>query len=98
MPSTAVNNAVIKGYHEFKIRPPQSVRLPVTKEYGNRHEPHACLEWVPELEKIPSNLRNKITDEKRDERVSTIAGLPIGRVPRGLSSCFWDLLSRHGTG
>ena len=26
-------------------------------------------------------------------RVHTIAGLPIGWVPRGLSSCFWDLLS-----
>ncbi|KAL9977144.1 hypothetical protein ACROYT_G014517, partial [Oculina patagonica] len=88
-----VSNVVIKGYHKFQIRPPQIVRLPVTKEYGNRHDPHACSVWVPELEKIPSNLRNQITDEKRGERVSTIAGLPIGRVPRGLSSCFWDLLS-----
>jgi hypothetical protein len=50
------------------------------------------LIWVPDLEKNPITMRNNITDEKRDERVRTIAGLPIGRVPRGLSSCFWDLL------
>ena len=34
-----------------------------------------------------------VTDAKRGERVETIAGLPIGRVPQGLSSCFWELLS-----
>ena len=88
-----VSNAVIKGYHEFQIRPPPPILLSVTKEYGNRHNRHACLTWVPELEKIPTNLRNQITDEKRGERVHTIAGLPIGRVPQGLSSCFWNLLS-----
>ena len=93
MRTIIVSNMVTKGYHEFKIRPPQSLLLPVTKEYGNKHDSHACLIWVPELEKIPNNLRNQITDEKRGERVHTIAGLPIGRVPRGLSSCFWDLLS-----
>ena len=93
MRNIIVSNAVIKGYHEFQIRPPQCVLLPVTKEYGNKHDPNACLIWVPELEKIPTNLWKETTDEKRGERVSTIAGLPIGRVPRGLSSCFWGLLS-----
>lgn len=50
----------------------------------------ACT--TTELEKIPTNLWSETTDEKRGERVRTIAGLPIGRVPRGLFSCFWDLL------
>lgn len=57
-----------------------------------RHDPHACLVWVPEIEKIPTSLWNHVTDEKRGERVRTIAGLPIGRVPKGLSSCFYELL------
>ena len=30
---------------------------------------------------------------KRGEVVETITGLHIERVPRGLSSCFWELLS-----
>lgn len=71
---------------------PPALLLPVTKEYGNRHDPHACLVWVPEIEKIPTSLWNHVTDEKRGERVRTIAGLPIGRVPKGLSSCFYELL------
>lgn len=87
-----INNAVIKGYHEFQIRPPPSIFLPVTKEYGNSHDPHSCLVWVPEINKIPKDLWNHVTDGKRGERVRTIAGLPIGRVPRGLSKCFWILL------
>ena len=87
-----IENAVIKGYQEFQIRPPPALLLPVTKEYGNRHDPPGCLVWVPEIEKIPSSLRNRVTDEKRGERVRTIAGLPIGRVPKGLSSFFYELL------
>ena len=93
MRNIIVSNCMIKGYHEFQIRPPQCVLLPVTKEYGNKHDPNACIIWVPELDKIPTNLWNETTDEKRGERVRTIAGLPIGRVPRGLSACFGDLLS-----
>ena len=65
----------------------------LAEKNGNKHDPNACLIWVPELDKIPTNLWNETTDEKRGERVRTIAGLPIGQVPRGLSSCFWDLLS-----
>lgn len=42
---------------------------------------------------IPTNLWNETTDEKRSERVRTIAGLPIGQVPQGLSTYSWDLLS-----
>ena len=88
-----VNNAVVKGYHEFQIRPPQGLLLPVTKEYGNKHDRNACLIWVPKIDQIPRTLWNKVPDEKRGERVETIAGLPIGRVPQGLSSCFRELLS-----
>ena len=89
-----IENAVIKGYHEFQIRPPSALQLPVTKEYGNRHDPHACLVWVPEIEKIPSSLWNHVTDEKRGERVRTIAGLPIGRVlQKGVTCVFISINS-----
>lgn len=88
-----IKNAVVKGFHEFQIRPPPTLQLPVTKEYGNKYDPHSCLVWVPEIDKIPNNLLNEVTDHKRGERVRNIAGLPIGRVPKGLSSCFWNLLS-----
>jgi hypothetical protein len=86
-------NDVVKGYHEFRIRPPVSLALKVTKEFGNKFDVNACLVWVPELELIPRHMLNIVTDEKRAETVETIAGLPIGRVPLGLSCCFWKLLS-----
>lgn len=88
-----ISNVVIKGYHEFQIRPPPSFSLKVTKEYGNKYDPTACLIWVPELDSIPPEMRAVVTDIERGETMATIAGLPIGRVPRGLSSCFWELLS-----
>ena len=93
MITIVISYAVIKGYHEFKIRPPASLALKVTKEYGNKYDKNACLVWVPELESIPSEMWSIVTDAKRGETVETIAGLPIGRVPLGLSSCFWELLS-----
>ena len=93
MITVVVSNAVVKGYHEFQIRPPPTFSLKVTKEYGNRHDRTACLIWVPELDSIPPEMRTVVIDIKRGETVETIAGLPIGRVPRGLSSCFWELLS-----
>ena len=92
MKTVVISNVVVKGYHEFQIRPPPTFSLRVTKEYGNRHDRTACLIWVPELESTPE-MRAIVTDTKRGETVETIAGLPIGRVPRGLSSCFWELLS-----
>ena len=88
MRKVIISNAVIKGYHEFQIRPPPLLCLQVTKEYGNKHDKNACLVWVPELESTPREMWNMVTDAKRGEVVETIAGLPIGRVPRGLSSCF----------
>ena len=72
---------MIKGYHEFQTLPPQCALLQVTKEYGNKHDSNACLILVPELDKIPTNLWNETADQNRGERVSTIAGLLIGRVP-----------------
>ena len=49
MRKVIISNAVIKGYHEFQIRPPPLLCLQVTKEYGNKHDKNACLVWVPEL-------------------------------------------------
>lgn len=84
MPRVIVDNAVVKGYHEFQIRPPPTLSLPVTKEYGSRHDPNACLVWVPELASIPETMWYTITDVKRGKTVSHIAGRPIGRLPHGL--------------
>lgn len=92
MVQIVIENAVVKGYHEFQIRPPIDLPLPVTKEYGNKHDPYACLVWVPELDSIPVTMWSHVTDIKRGETVQTIAGLPIGRVPQGLSSCFRETL------
>ena len=93
MVTIIIDKAVIKGYHVFQIRPPPTICLPITKEYGNKHDPHACLVWVPEINSIPEHMHNIITDAKRGETVKTIAGLPVGRVPEGFSSCFTQLLS-----
>ena len=93
MVKVIIGEAVVKGYHVFQIRPPPTLYLPVTKEYGNKNDPNACLIWVPEIDSIPGNMQNMITDAKRGETVETIAGLPIGRVPKGFSSCFTQLLS-----
>ena len=93
MSKVIISNAVFKGYHEFQIHPPPTLALTVTKEYGNRHDADACLVWVPELESIPLAMWSIVTDLKSGETVETIAGLPIGRVPRGLSSCVRALLS-----
>ena len=87
-----ISNAVIKGYDDFQIKPPMSLVLKVTKEYGNKYDQHACLVWVPELNQIPRSMWNVVTDGKRGETARTIAGLPIGRVPLGLSNCFWKML------
>ena len=93
MAKIVIENAVVKGYHEFQIRPPPSLSLPVTKEYGNKHDPNACLVWVPELDTIPEAMCYITTDAKRGETLLTIAGLPIGRVPQGQSLCFIELIS-----
>lgn len=40
-----ISNAVIKGYHDFQIKPPMSLVLKVTKEYGNKYDQHACIQY-----------------------------------------------------
>ena len=93
MAKIIIGKAVIKGYHVFQIRPPPTLYLPITKEYGNKHDPNACLVWVPEIDSIPEHKHNMIADAKRGETVKKIAGLPVGRVPEVFSSCFTQLLS-----
>ena len=73
MVQIVIETAVVKGYHEFQIRPPIDLPLPVTKEYGNKHDPYACLVWVPELDSIPFTMWFHVTDIKRGETVQTIA-------------------------
>ena len=93
MVKIVIKNAVVKGYHEFQIRPPPTLYLPVTKEYGNRHDPNACLVWVPELGNIPERMWSTVTDAKRGEMVHTIAGLPIEKCQKGYLLVFFELLS-----
>jgi hypothetical protein len=93
MAKIIIGKAVVKGYHIFQIRPPPTLYLPITKEYGNTYDPNACHVWVPEYRSIPQHMMNIVTDAKRGETVKTIAGLLIGRVPEGLSSVFTELLS-----
>lgn len=92
MRKVIIYNAVIKGYHEFQIHPPPLLCLQVTKEYGNKHDKNACLVCVPELESIPREMWNTVTDTKRGEVVETIAGLPIGYARFLLLSRVWSSL------
>ena len=80
--------AVVKGFLKFLIRPPPSMSLPVTKEYGNKYDPNPCLVWVPELQCVSQTMRNAVSDAKQGEIVKHMAGLPIRRVPLRLPSCF----------
>lgn len=103
-PSTAytkviLKNSVIKGYHVFKIRPPYTnpaTRLTVDREYTNRHDEHACLVWLPALDTFSIDMHNMFTDEKRQLKLTDIAGLPIGHVPKCLSSVFRHVLDEGG--
>ncbi|KAH3801951.1 hypothetical protein DPMN_155616 [Dreissena polymorpha] len=89
-----INDSVIKGYHIFKIKPPQVIEplLIVDREYGNIHDHDSCLVWVPNLDSFPVELHHISTDEARFLKLSDIAGLPIGHVPRGLGGCFRKIL------
>lgn len=66
-------NTVEKGYHKYQISPPPSQSLPVTKEYGHKPDPKACLVLVPELQSIPQAMQNEVSDAKQDEIVKHIA-------------------------
>jgi hypothetical protein len=85
-------NSVVKGYHAFKIKPPSDTQLIVDREYTNINDKDACLIWVPELTTFDPNLHDMVTDEQTNLRLSDIAGLPIGHVPRVLASCFYHII------
>jgi len=80
-----IENAVIKGFHVYNIRPPfmdPPTKLVVDREYSNTHDKSACLVWVPPLEDFPSNIHSMFTDETRQLKLEDIADLPIGHVPK----------------
>ena len=94
-----LKNSVIKGYHAFKIRPPETdprTELIVDREYSNIVDKDACLVWMPELSVFEKNLHGMITDKDRNLKLSDIAGLAIGRVPLTLASCFYKVLDDGG--
>ena len=86
-----VTSSVVKGSHVYKIRPPnvKEPLLRVDREYGNIHDKDACLVWLPELECYPKPLHDTVL------RLSDIASLSIGHVPRGLGSCFCDIIDMN---
>lgn len=95
-----LENSVIKGYHAFKIKPPDTdpkTKLRIDREYTNISDKDACLVWIPELSDLDGNLHNMVTDKERNLILSDIAGLPIGHVPRILASCFYEVLDNGGT-
>ncbi|KAH3748305.1 hypothetical protein DPMN_182743 [Dreissena polymorpha] len=90
-----LRNSVIKGYHFFQIRPPNTTpptQLLVQPEYTNIHDECASLVWLPELDTFPDHMHSLITDEKRQLKLKNVAGLPIGHVPRNLAGFFRPLM------
>ena len=98
--SLLLENAVIKGYHSYKIIPPETepaTELMVDREYTNIKDVNSCLVWVPPLDSFPPTLHSMLTDEKRHLQLVDIAGLPVGHVPRGLARAFRTLLDEGGS-
>lgn len=94
-----LENCVIKGYHKFQIRPPDTdphTMLPVDREYTNTHDPNACLIWIPPLDTFSREIHETVTDAKRGLLLQDVAGLPIGHIPLGLSSSFRKILDEKG--
>ena len=90
-----LRNSVIKGYHFFQIRPPNTTpptQLLVQPEYTNIHDECASLVWLPELDTFPDHMHSLITDEKRQLKLQDVANLPIGHVPRNLAGFFRPLM------
>ncbi|XP_070537926.1 uncharacterized protein [Ptychodera flava] len=86
-----VEKSVIKGYHAFQIKPPvKKILLNVTKEYGNRFDDNAMLVHIPKS--IPEEYHHITTNKKKQQQLITIAGLPVGRVPLGMSSTFRHII------
>lgn len=94
-----LENSVIKGYHDYKIRPPNTdpvTRLLVDREYTNIHDICACLVWIPPLSTFPQCQHEILTDEKRHLLLKDVADLPVGHVPRELAGCFRAILDMGG--
>ena len=94
-----LKNFVVKGYHVYKIRPPYTnpaTLLTIDREYTNKHDAHACIVWLPPLDSFPKEKHDMLTDAKRQLRLSDIAGLPIGHVPKSLSSDFRSIIDAGG--
>jgi hypothetical protein len=90
--TVSITNSVVKGYQAFQIKAPLNVQLPVYKEYGNVHDKHACLVYMPE--DIPSARLKEMFDETRAWlTLGEVAGLPVGHVPRGLADVIWNILN-----
>lgn len=83
----------------FRIRPPLTTLhtlLPIEPEYTNIHDICACLVWLPPLESFTDNTHEMVTDEKRQLKLSDVAGLPIGHVPRSLAPYFRSVMETGG--
>lgn len=90
-----LQNSVIKGYHQFRIRPPitnPTTYLFVDREYTNIQDVNACLVWIPPLTMFDPSFHQLVTDPKRQLTLADVADLPIGHVPRGLAGCFREIL------
>jgi hypothetical protein len=90
-----IEGAVVKGYHDFKIRPPvtnPATELIVDREYTNIKDVNACLVWIPALNTFPPRLHDTVTDDKRHLQLRDVASLPIGHVPRGLAGAFRQIM------
>lgn len=70
------------------------LELQVDREYSNIHDVDACVVWVPD--NVPENMKNLVSDVKRGLKLSDIAGLPCGHVPRGLASAFRYIIDAGG--
>ena len=92
-----IKNAVIKGYHAFKIRPPlldPPTRLKVDREYLNLEDVNSMLVWIPPLETFHQSFHNIVTDASRNLKLCDIADLPMGHVPRGLAGVFRQFMDQ----
>ena len=61
-----IRNCVIKGYHEFKVKPlvSNNLELRVDREYSNIHDADACVVWIPD--NIPEDLKNVLLIKRGD--------------------------------
>ena len=68
----------------------------IDREYSNEHDENACLVWLPPLNMFPPDIHDEFTDVRRQLKLRDIAGLPVGHVPKCLSSYFRNVLDKDG--